>query len=97
MAISTDANTVLASGAIFEDSRKVITVAPGKTVDAEESMEAGHKRPLSGAFDLDPMNIHRDIEGAQRRAKREKRQPDRHRRSGNHKRRQQDGKAVSPR
>ncbi len=30
IAISTDANKVLASGAILEDRRKVITVAPAK-------------------------------------------------------------------
>ncbi len=56
-------------------------------------MEAGHKRLTRGALDLDPMNIHRDIEGAQRRAKREEYQPERQRRSGHNERRQQDGKA----
>src|SRR5271169_3028671 len=60
-------------------------------------MEARHKRPKSGALDLDPMNIHRNIEGAQRRAKRKERQPEQDRRSGNSKQRQQDDKAESSR
>ncbi len=60
-------------------------------------MEAGHKRPKSGALDLDPMNIHRNIEGAQRRDKRKELQPEQDGRSGNCKHRQQDDKAESSR
>ena len=92
IAISTDASNVLAIGAMFDDRRKVISVAPMKPPTLNRDVEARHERLGGGALDLDRMNVHRDIEGAQRRAKTEEREPQRDRRSGHGQQRQQHSK-----
>ena len=60
----------------------------GETSDAKKRVKAGHERRSRGALDLDRMDIHRDVEGAERRAEGEKRDPEQQRRVGDDEQRQ---------